>query len=229
MKGSEHLGLSLLSGGLLFMPLLPASPPLYIIVFLGLFIGSMAPDADVKGSAINNGRRFSLLTLLFSYTIRYLIYYPVSLVFMAIYGKRCTPRHRGLLHSLPGILIMSALIAFFLLIGADFLDISSPGQILLFTCAFFFGALVHLTADTCTLSGIGWFFPISRRRWSGTIRTGESSDIRPLLYLSALGLANLFILFLPEYGVVGDALYPFSGIASLAFLWLLFFLSAGVR
>ncbi|MBR1369151.1 hypothetical protein RJ53_06460 [Methanocalculus chunghsingensis] len=229
MKGSEHLGLSLLSGGLLFIPLLPPSPGTYILLFSGLFIGSMAPDADIRRSPVNNQGGFSPLTSIFMYAIRYLIYYPASLVFMAIYGKRCTPRHRGLLHSLPGITIMSVIIALFLLACAGYCEIYLTEQILIFIVAFFCGALIHLAADTCTLTGIGWLFPLSRRRLSGSIRTGEKTDIRPLLYLCTLGLAGLFILFLPVYGVVADDIYPYSGIILLPLLWLIFFISADVR
>ncbi len=229
MKGSEHLGLSLLSGGLLFVPLLPPSPVTYIILFSGLLTGSLAPDADVRRSAQHGRGGPSLPSMIFMYIIRYLIYYPASLIFMAVYGKRCTPRHRGLLHSLPGITIMSVLIGLFLLASAGYCGISPNEQILLFTLAFFCGALIHLTADTCTFSGIGWLFPLSRRRLSGTIRTGDRDDIRPLLYLCTLGLGGLFILFLPAYGVVADDLYPYSGAVLLPLLWLLFFVSAGVR
>ncbi|MDO8842587.1 metal-dependent hydrolase [Methanocalculus sp.] len=232
MKGSEHLVLSLLSGGVFVIPFI-SSFEACLLVFTGLFIGSLAPDADAKRSAIfRRGKdplSFSLVTYLFGLTIRYLIYYPVSLLLMAIYGRRCTPRHRGLLHSLAGLAIMSVFICIFLLLGVDLLEMEYTDQILLFSGAFLFGALIHLLADTCTVSGIGWLFPLSERRWCGTIKTGDKTDIRSLMFASTLGLAVLFLLIKPAYLIIPEELYQYFGILILALLWSLFFLAARVR
>jgi membrane-bound metal-dependent hydrolase YbcI (DUF457 family) len=232
MKGSEHLALSLLSGGVLFIHHLPTFE-VYLLVFTGLFIGSLAPDADTKRSAIFRKQKdlisFSLVINLFGFTIRYLIYYPVSLFFMAVYGKRCSPRHRGLLHSLLGLLIMSVMICLFLLVVIALLERHYTEQTLIFSGAFLFGALLHLFADTCTVSGVRWLFPFSKRRRCGTIKTGDNTDLRPRLFVSTLGFAVLFLLISPVVLVCQDGLYRYFGILLLPLLWFLFFLVARVR
>ena len=57
MRGDQHVYLSLTTAGLLIAPSVPVlDPALIAVLFFGVFVGSLAPDADAVDAAIFNGR-----------------------------------------------------------------------------------------------------------------------------------------------------------------------------
>lgn len=129
MRGEQHVFYSLLSA-VIFLPLIAKTgdPLFLLLISIGIFIGSLAPDADAADSAIMHGlsggrgnirtlRRHTVLVLpFFGYLIRYFIYFPVSLFVYIVTFGRVKPKHRGLLHSLFGIITASALLLIYITI-----------------------------------------------------------------------------------------------------------------
>ncbi|WOF17248.1 metal-dependent hydrolase [Methanoplanus sp. FWC-SCC4] len=183
MRGDQHAYFSLLSGVIVFSPMILAPDAGVIaLLFAGIFIGSLAPDADAADSAIMHGlsggrgagrmiRRPTVLFLpLFGYTIRYLIYYPVSAVTWVLTLGRVKPRHRGLLHSFFGVIITTLLVISYLWALFSFgFGMNLINHILILAFGFFCGCVMHLVEDSCTHSGVFWLYPFSKRKVSGTV------------------------------------------------------------
>ncbi|MDD3858049.1 MAG: metal-dependent hydrolase [Methanoculleus sp.] len=242
MRGNQHVSLSLATTALLIAPWATAIDPAAIAaIFFGVFVGSLAPDADAVDAAIFNGRiagakgkrgqvvnGFAVVLPAFGYTIRYLIYYPISLVFMLLLRKSYRHRHRGLLHSFSGVALTSLVLSGYLALILTWLG--GPLALLpAFGCAFFAGCILHLVEDTCTPAGVAWLYPFSRRRAAGRVRSQGPFEVRPAAFTIALVIA-----------AAGFAVAPFATtmsvqeLGSLALiaapaLWLLFMLVSRVR
>lgn len=209
MKGEQHVFYTLLSAGILLSPVLSIYNFFWIAAFLlGTFIGSLAPDADSADSAIMHGipggngaariaRRHTVLFLpLFGYLIRYLVYFPLSAVLWIVTLGKVKPKHRGLLHSLFGIFLMSVIVTLWLLL---ILYVLSAGAFhnyaIVFGAGLLFGAFMHLVEDSCSKSGVFWLFPFSKKKASGTLL---SKSRRNLLILSVLGI-GFAAAYVPEF------------------------------
>ena len=242
MRGDQHVYISLTTAGLLIAPWLTVLDPALIAVLLfGVFVGSLAPDADAADAAIFHGRiggvkgkrgqivnGLAVALPVFGYTIRYLIYYPLSLVFTLILRKSYRHRHRGLLHSLPGVGLTSLLLSGYLAIILMLLGVSLA-LLPAFGAAFFAGCILHLVEDTCTPAGVAWLYPFSRRRLAGSVRAWGNLEARPTVFAIILALATVTVLIAP---VVTSAtaeelrlLAPFIALL----LWVLFILTCRVR
>jgi len=79
-----------------------------------------------------------------------------------------TVGHRGLFHSLFCGITFTLL---FYLFSVDF------------GVGFFIGYLSHLIADSLTPMGIAWFFPLSKKRLRGPIKTGSLNESILLIFL----------------------------------------------
>ncbi len=242
MRGDQHVYISLTTAGLLIAPWLTVLDPALIAVLLfGVFVGSLAPDADAADAAIFHGRiggvkgkrgqivnGLAVALPVFGYTIRYLIYYPLSLVFTLILRKSYRHRHRGLLHSLPGVGLTSLLLSGYLAIILMLLGVSLA-LLPAFGAAFFAGCILHLVEDTCTPAGVAWLYPFSRRRLAGSVRAWGNLEARPTVFAIILALATVTVLIAP---VVTSAtaeelrlLAPFIALL----LWVFFILTCRVR
>ncbi|WP_042706054.1 metal-dependent hydrolase [Methanomicrobium mobile] len=219
MKGEQHVFYTLLSLAVL-LPLILAgflssgyTTLTALIVFTaGVFIGSLAPDADAADSAIMHGlaggkgtvrtaRRHTVIILpFFGYLIRYLIYYPISaLVFIFSLG-RIKPRHRGLLHSLFGTLAAALILAIYLRLITDILlaaifaaevTAAIDSYLPAFCAGILFGAVMHLIEDSCTHEGVYWLFPFSSVKLSGNL---TPKGRRNWLIVVTLGIAAIISL-----------------------------------
>lgn len=228
MRGEQHVFYTLLSAGILISPVVSVDNiPSAFVFLVAAFIGSLAPDADSADSAIMHGipggngavrifRRHSVLFLpIFGYPIRYLVYFPLSTILWIITLGRVKPKHRGLLHSLFGIFFMSAIVTgwilgiLYLLSAWDFLFFA-----FIFAAGLFFGALMHLVEDSCSKSGVYWFFPFSNKKAGGSLL---SKAKRHLLITAVLGVGFAAV-YVPDV----TATFP-SGMAFAAPLVVLFF------
>jgi inner membrane protein len=237
MRGDQHVLISLCTAGFLVAPWVQCLNPILIAtVLFGIFVGSLAPDADAVDAAIFNGRidglkgkrgqilnAIAVVLPVFGYTIRYLIYYPLSLGFSALFRKNYRHQHRGLLHSLIGVALTTGILLGYLAMIFFWLDwplVLLPA----FGVAFFAGCVFHLLEDTCTPSGVAWLFPISRRRLVGGVHAHGRFELRPAIFtlLLASGTAGLC---LAPYGLaVPPEALRLIAIGGAAFLWLLFLL-----
>ena len=196
MKGEQHVFYTLLSLAVL-LPLILAvlsssehTLTALIVFTIGVFIGSLAPDADAADSAIMHGlaggkgtvrtaRRHTVIILpFFGYLIRYLIYYPISALVYLVSLGRIKPKHRGLLHSLFGTLTAAVILAIYLRLITDFLlsaifaaevTAAIDSYLPAFCAGILFGAVMHLIEDSCTHEGVYWLFPFGSVKLSGNL------------------------------------------------------------
>jgi len=229
MHGEEHVFLSLLSAGIIITPLFGSVDPVIpLVCLIGVFIGSLAPDADAADSSIMHGflggrgnlravRRHTVIFLpFFGYILRYLVFYPASaLVWIFTLGRE-KPRHRGVMHSLLGAFIAALAIGLILYgVIVIFGGIDAERWICIFMAGFIFGYLMHLIEDSCSKSGVCWLYPLSKNKLSGNL-AAKSFRIR----LSVIIISGAFLFMLisspvlhipvPEGGDIFYALIVFS-------------------
>lgn len=242
MRGDQHLLITLLSGLLILVPLIPRfAPALFLTIMTGLVIGSLAPDADAGDAAIFHKRikikgtlgdlisPVGLVLPFFGYIIRYLIYFPVSLVLWVFIRKVGKPRHRGLLHSLIGLLLTVFFIGFYLYVALTLSGVTISYFFLPFISAFAAGFMMHLLEDSCTPSGIAWLFPFSRSRLCGEIRTGRKREYRPIVLTFTLCIAIIALFLSGSY--YGGTTFTSIGVPALMLLavWSVFLICSGFR
>lgn len=248
MKGITHITLSILTLLVILAPLtssllkIEAIPGL-ILLFLGVFIGSITPDIDKgSGSAIfhseipgGKGKKFHL-TPIFGYTIYFTCYKPLQLLFRLIFGKKIYAKqgHRELPHSPIGVILISALLTLYIWLICFALSmipalsfLYNNTLIFIFGAGFLLGCFLHLIEDTCDNSGIHYFYPFSFSRLRGTIK-GDGTDKKPRVYavillLAAAGLCTASIMgSLPS-----EFSYPAALLAPIV-LWVIFLRVSGV-
>jgi inner membrane protein len=242
MRGDQHVSLSLATAGLLIAPWVPViDPVLSAVLLFGVFVGSLAPDADAVDAAIFNGRiagakgkrgqvvnGFAVVLPIFGYTIRYLIYYPLSLVFLLLLRKSYRHRHRGLLHSFSGVGLTTLVLSGYLAIVLTWFG--GPLALLpAFGCAFFAGCVLHLMEDTCTPAGVAWLYPFSRRRMAGRVRTQGLLEVRPTAFAIVLATATAGMLVAPFVTAASPEGLGRLALVGTPALWLLFMLVSRVR
>jgi inner membrane protein len=242
MRGEQHVGISVLSAGVILGPWIGTLDPFLLLLAIGgVFVGSMAPDADADEAAILHGlrggkgtvkqlRQHTILGIpWFGYVIRYLIYYPVSALLWAVSLGRIRPHHRGILHSIPGILAVSAILIAYLWLLLTWAGISTGLILPVFGAGFFTGCCLHLLEDSCTRSGIVWAYPFSRARISGSITNGNKKERRPERFLAFLATLMLTTLIAqPVLGLPQDMAVELP-LLLLAIAWALFLARADIR
>ncbi|UUX91358.1 metal-dependent hydrolase [Methanoplanus endosymbiosus] len=242
MNGEEHVILSLLSAGVILTPLLGSIGPIIpLVCLIGVFIGSLAPDADTPASSIMHGfsgrqgrlrsvKRHTIIFLpLFGYILRYLVFYPASAVVWLFTLGREKPRHRGVMHSLLGAVI-AALVIGLILYGTVVILAGFDAKIWIyaFLSGFLFGYLMHLIEDSCTRHGVRWLYPLSKAKLSGNL-AAESSGIR----LSFVVVAGAFLFVLISSPVLHIPVPEGGGLAYgfiiLSIAWVAVMAVAGVH
>lgn len=244
MKGSTHIILSLLTGLVILAPLVGlVSPVIAVIILLGIFFGSIAPDVDKgRGSAIfhstlpgGKGHRFPL-TPLVGYTIYYLCYKPLSIIFVGIFSRKILPKqgHRELPHSPIGVIGISLLLTLWIWIicyGLSMLPylafLRDNPLIWVFGGAFLLGCFLHLIEDTCDNSGIHYLYPFRFRRIRGTVEDG-GTDIRPKLYAVLLLITAVILLIGFYLGHIASQYAASAAVLVPAALWIIFLKIGGV-
>jgi len=241
MRGDQHVLISLFSGGVLIVPWLTVLDPVTILVLMiGLFIGSLAPDADAPDAAIFHTRIAGLRGVtgwaantvarflpFFGYLIRYLEYYPLSAALWVVSLGRYQDEHRGLLHSLIGVLLITLLTAGYLEIFSRLVAWTHLGLLPIAAGGFLIGCLLHLIEDSCTPRGVAWFFPFTSIRIRGRITTGLS-DARPQIFTLMLMAAGWGLVLWPPYAGWGTETVQQVAPVLLATLWAVFLVFSGV-
>lgn len=146
MLAKTHFILGMLAGLLAINLFVFDSIAKYAVYFIMINSGVVFPDFDHPKSLINSKLR-------------------ITKIFSVLF------KHRGILHSIFALVIISALLYFY------------AG--LFFAAAFFLGYLSHLFSDALTADGINFLAPISKFKVSGPIKTGGTSE-KIVLYLAVL-------------------------------------------
>lgn len=196
MLGKDHITLSVFTVSLLIMPFFTDYALLFILAVIAAGVGSLAPDSDSPDAAIFHdkikglkGNTANILNSLigpilpiFGFIIKFLIYHPSikAIQFLTKKDKlslqyEVTEAHRGILHSNLGLAIAVVFLFIYgIILMLFFPDMLSLQAILIFTFAFSIGFFLHLIEDTCTVTGINFSFPFSKKLYfKGKIRTGK--------------------------------------------------------
>lgn len=186
MLGKDHITLSLFTASVIMMHVLDGNDVgLFLLVIIAVAIGSLAPDVDspdaaifhdkVKGLKGNSGKMINNfigpLLPIFGFVVKYLIYLPSVKIIQFLIKKekvsfqyKVSEAHRGIFHSFLGAIIVFITIFMYgsilMFIFPDILSIMIVG---IFASAFFFGFSLHLLEDSCTVSGINFTFPMSKK------------------------------------------------------------------
>ncbi|MDG6257822.1 MAG: metal-dependent hydrolase [Methanomicrobiaceae archaeon] len=242
MRGEQHALIGILSGSLALAPWISTLPPeLVLIAFGGIFLGSLAPDADSPDAAIMHGLRSRrgyfrrlkrhtapILPLIGTF-IRYFIYVPLSAILLVASIGRVRPHHRGVLHSLPGISLTTATLIAYIWLTASVFGDPDPLPVAVFGAAFFAGCFLHLLADSTTRGGIAWMLPFSRRKLRGRVAPGSRLEKRPELLGAVLGASTFLCLIAePLLAIPGTTAKMVSGMLAGG-IWALFLALSGVR
>lgn len=244
MKGSTHLLLSLLTGLVILAPLAGLIHWSWsIIILLGIFFGSIAPDVDKgRGSAIFHsaipgakGVRF-FLTPVIGYFLYIFCYKPLSMIFVGIFGIKILPKqgHRELPHSSIGIVCISALLTFWVWVFCYALSyipylafLRDNMLIWIFGAAFLLGCILHLLEDTCDNFGIHYLYPFRFRRIRGTV-PGNGSDVRPKLFALVLIVVSIVVYLGFFSGKIAASYAVWAAFLVPAALWFIFLKISGV-
>ncbi|WP_319379226.1 metal-dependent hydrolase [uncultured Methanocorpusculum sp.] len=248
MKGITHIILTMATMLVVLAPLTPSlftleSIPAVIILLLGAFFGSLAPDIDKgKEAAIyhseipgGRGKKFPL-TPIFGYALYYFCYKPLQFVFRIIFVTKiyAINGHRELPHSPIGILLISILVTIYLWLicfALSFVPYLSPlynnSLIYVFGSAFLLGCFLHLLEDTYDNSGIHYFYPFCFSRLRGKIK-GDGTDPRPKIFAVVLLIAAFVLGALFISGLIPAIwAYPTTLMVPIV-LWVIFLKASGV-
>ena len=148
-----------------------------LLLVLGLIVGSLLPDTvDANDSYLLNLKskkplkKFIFFILRFSGKLTRFILRPFSLVLKLFFWK-LNISHRGLWHSLLGILIIS--LSWFIL--TLIFSVYFRNSILFFSFGIFLGCFLHLLQDSFTVAGIKWLYPLNFK-FKGKIKTISKFD-----------------------------------------------------
>jgi membrane-bound metal-dependent hydrolase YbcI (DUF457 family) len=248
MKGITHIILTMATMLVVLAPLTPSlftleSIPAVILLLLGAFFGSLAPDIDKgKEAAIYHseipgarGKKFPL-TPIFGYALYYTCYKPLQFLFRIIFGTKiyAINGHRELPHSPIGILLISILVTGYIWLicfALSFVPYLSPlynnSLIYVFGSAFLLGCFLHLLEDTCDNSGIHYFYPFCFSRLRGKVK-GDGTDPRPKIFAITLLMAAVVLGALFIFGLIPAIwAYPTTLMVPIV-LWVIFLKASGV-
>ncbi|MDD1689974.1 MAG: metal-dependent hydrolase [Methanoregula sp.] len=172
----HHIALTILCTLILCSALVPASPVLIFVICTGACIGAILPDVQMKRPKGIQVRVFAWIVTLFGS----FICTPLLCSFYRhLTGRTFDTRDKWLTHSVPGIVLLWAVLAGFLLVPASiFLQGTALGISIMFLSGVMLGMVLHLVEDLCTRKGITPFFPFSTMKVSGSIRPCDANDRR---------------------------------------------------
>jgi membrane-bound metal-dependent hydrolase YbcI (DUF457 family) len=232
MLGKEHISITL--GTLLpfTIPYLLSGNSTYIeysaCFLIASVVGSLMPDADSGGKPrlyYDFGVIYDIMVPLQKFIIWSVKRFNLSNKMRLEY--EVDGRHRGVMHSPIGVLISTFTISIIAIaIGfMAFQEINIVLSTLIFT-GLAIGQFLHLLEDSCTVSGINWYFPFGTKKINGEIRTYRKAkskrDVRPVLYQSLLLLVSLILLIFNTLKIVdlNDSMIQLSIIPVVVSMWL---------
>ena len=252
MLGKNHIILSLFTASAILMPFLfdGTNTGLFILAMIGVGIGSLAPDADSPDAAIFHKKVRGLkgdtrkiidawigpFLPIFGFILKFLIYHPAVKIIQFLVKEnkislhyRVTETHRGILHSILGLLIsFMALLIYSSILMLIFPELLSIKALLVFNVAFSIGFFLHLLEDSCTVSGVNFTFPMSKKLlFKGKVRTGKFDYTTGAFesWLGALNVGHFLVLALNINPIQIELIVILIIILS----WLIFIRLSGVK
>lgn len=253
MLGKNHIILSLFTASAILMPFLfdGTNTGLFILAMIGVGIGSLAPDADSPDAAIFHKKVRGLkgdtrkiidawigpFLPIFGFILKFLIYHPAVKIIQFLVKEnkislhyRVTETHRGILHSILGLLIsFMALLIYSSILMLIFPELLSIKALLVFNVAFSIGFFLHLLEDSCTVSGVNFTFPMSKKLlFKGKVRTGKF-DYTTGAFESWLGALNVGHFLVLVYLNINPIQIELIVILIIILSWLIFIRLSGVK
>jgi membrane-bound metal-dependent hydrolase YbcI (DUF457 family) len=162
-----------------------------------------------------------------------------------IMQKPINRNHRGMVHSVSGIISYCLVLEAMFLLTMWLFETAVPGAIPVelgkdiiwyyscFTVGLFVGGLLHLAEDACTVSGILPFYPFDvTTKVSGDIHTGNFEDRRPKRYFYLMCVIGASIIVALVYfkikGLYSLRLCILAGLVGFIVAWAIIAISAGV-
>ena len=184
MLGKDHVLIAFLIGVVIsacFYMVTETDLSFLLIFMFGIVTGSLIPDIDSPDSAINYQRIrgkymrelefFTRINPLIAKITRIMVV-PFIHLLKTKYPD-VDETHRGIFHSLMGILIMT--LVWLIITGLLTLVTMNNGGITLlfmtFPLGLFVGGIIHLIEDSFTVSGIYWLQPFNKTHVKGEIKT----------------------------------------------------------
>ena len=257
MLGKDHIILSLFTVSAILMPFLldGTNVGLFVLAMIGVGIGSLAPDADSPDAAIFHKKVRGLkgdtrkiidawighFLPIFGFILKFLIYRPAVKIIQFLVKEnkislqyRVTETHRGILHSILGLLIsFMALLIYSSILMLLFPELLLIKTLLIFNVAFSIGFFLHLLEDSCTVSGVNFTFPMSKNLlFKGEVRTGKFNYTTGAFesWLGALNVGHFLALALSkENASINPLQIELIVILIIILSWLIFIRLSGMK
>jgi len=174
----HHLVLALLATLILGIAIFPEDVISLGMLVLGACIGAVLPDIHMS-----KPKRMGFRTVCWD-TTRFTACICIPVLCIAcfyLFGANLCPSDKRLTHSIPGFLVVGAVVAAVPMIAQQFITVPPP--LLAFVSGILCGFFLHLLEDLCTKKGITPLYPFRTIRVAGSIRPCDQSDSRIRHYL----------------------------------------------
>ncbi|MFH1750828.1 MAG: metal-dependent hydrolase [Candidatus Micrarchaeota archaeon] len=157
---------------------------------------------------------YSSILMLFANILRYMVYYPTLYIVKLLSKKlakeyEVSDEHRGISHTIPGIIIsvpvlIICLILLNMLLGFVF-NFNPFSSLLVIGIGFFIGGVVHLLQDSISKAGVRLFYPLNNFSIQGEYSSFDDTRNDATVF-SVLLIISLFVTFyfttisIPTYG-----------------------------
>jgi inner membrane protein len=218
MLAEDHFKLSVFSNIILFGWVFFQNVIIFAAIFCGVVIGCFLPDTDLPKSRIDYmgsiARFFSIISKNFLNPL-------IVKIFEFFLKQKIYQHHRGMTHTFYGILtycllieIISIPIIFWLGMEESIIAYS------FFVFGLFFGGILHLMEDSCTISGILPFYPLNQyKKYSGNISTSNLKEKRPTYYFMFLVMITGFLLYIQFFLKYPVEINIFLSVVLFLFVW----------
>ncbi len=178
MKGKDHRSISMSWAFLITSPIIITYPAYFVAFLVGVLIGSFLPDDDSNNSPYK-GKGDVMEGAGHAVSASSKITYALFKLFKDD-PKKEYEKHRGLLHSIPGVFVASLLLAIPFNLIIYLLGYWNSALIIV-SIGIFAGAVFHLMEDCCTCAGVHLFYPFSTKKLCGGINTfiSDKREKRP--------------------------------------------------
>jgi len=219
MKGRQHIQISIMTGLILVSPFILTESVSSVLLLVGIFLGSLLPDSDASDRTARHKE-----SVLFAFdAINERLIYPIIL---RIFHEK--KRHRGILHTIIGVLIFSSILT--VITGLTFLIFKIPFDFLMIGIGLIIGGLLHLMEDCCTLSGVNPFYPKYKKYiFKGTLSTNNVNERRPDQFSTFLGFLFVSIIVASIWFKIPQIQMTIISLIALGLSWSLFFLGCGIH
>ncbi len=220
MRGRDHLGLSVITGFIIVTPWLVSDSLASIIFLMALSIGSILPDADSS----ERYAKYKNSIVMVADLLTERVFYPII-----AYIFKTNKRHRGILHTIYAIIILSLFLTILTIIPYYLISRELSLNIVIIFLGFLIGGILHLAEDACTVTGVKPLYPYNQKRFFGTMNTFDVKNELPKTFIK---LGSFVFVFLILGGIImklNHITMIFITILSLVLLWSFFFIVSGLK